>query len=95
MDIQLNYGKSNHYYNPAFPGFDEVQPGAFYNYAAYRHGASTIAYGSPVSQQKINVVFWDNHAETKLRSDVACADGYNPESSAHVNYKKVWLINSP
>jgi len=84
MDFQVASSKSNHYNNPMFPGFDEWRPAGNNNYVAYRHSKKS---------DKINVLFWDCHAETMLRWDIATApDLTKAESTSHANYNKHWNL---
>ena len=86
MDFQVNQSKSNHYNNPKFPGFDEWRPSGNNNYVAYRHSKRS---------DRINVLFWDCHAATMSRWDIATApDLKTAESSKHPNYRKVWDLSA-
>ena len=66
MDWNLNRSRGSHYMKVA--GYDEWGPvnGAqTFNYVAYRHSKDRVG---PNAQ--INILFWDNHAETKRRGEI-------------------------
>jgi len=90
MDWQVNDSKSNHYMNPNYPEWTELRPnnstGGQNNYVAYRHSQKW---------DRINIVFWDGHAETLDRGEIATADGFNDESTNHRNYNLHWNPEAP
>jgi prepilin-type processing-associated H-X9-DG protein/prepilin-type N-terminal cleavage/methylation domain-containing protein len=64
MDFQINRAHSDDYLR--VPGADDQRPGGDSEYVAYRHGG------------KVNVLFWDGHALTLRRDQVACPDNTSP-----------------
>jgi len=91
MDWNINRSRASHYYK--VPGYDDWGPvnGAqTFNYCAYRHSKDKKG---PNAQ--INVLFWDNHGETKHRADIESLWVANePPNTATANrtpaYTHVW-----
>ena len=59
MDWNVQVSKGAHYMR--VPGWDEWRPSGNDNYVAYRHSKKF---------DRINVLFWDNHAETRARNTI-------------------------
>jgi prepilin-type processing-associated H-X9-DG protein/prepilin-type N-terminal cleavage/methylation domain-containing protein len=64
MDFQVNRAHSDDYLK--VPGADDLRPGGDSEYVAFRHGG------------KVNVLFWDGHASTLQRNEVAAKDSTSP-----------------
>lgn len=64
MDFHVNRAKSDFYMKE--PGYGEIREPGCNNYVAYRHDG------------RINIVFWDGHAATLRRDEVACRDNSSP-----------------
>jgi len=89
---------SNHYYR--IKGYEDFKDGADSDganeatYCAYRHGRDKKS-----DSAQINVVFWDGHAETMKRSDVAAvrkpqepANANGPVNNRTVAWNKLWEL---
>jgi prepilin-type N-terminal cleavage/methylation domain-containing protein/prepilin-type processing-associated H-X9-DG protein len=87
MDWNINWQGSNYYMNPNKPGCDEYRQNGTANYVAYRHSRRF---------DRINVAFWDGHAASMRRDQIACCDNWwtwPASSSSHPNYKNVWDLS--
>jgi prepilin-type processing-associated H-X9-DG protein len=90
MALNIDRKHSNHYM--LVPGFDEARDTTTYPdanaYVAYRH-----ARDKKSGNAQINVLFWDGHAETMKRSDVAAVRDPKTVTTAAVpkaNQTKTW-----
>src|SRR2546423_6899806 len=90
MDWQVKRERSNHYnYLPKpVAGYDEWRSGAT--------GALYVAYRHSKKFDRINVVYWDGHAETNRREEIAALYDPNIAESVVENrtiaYTKVWPL---
>ena len=90
MDWNVNRSRGSHYMK--VQGYDEWGPvgGALtWNYVAYRHAKDRVGPNA-----LINVLFWDNHAETKRRGEIEPLKDPNQADTAPnrimENYDHVW-----
>ena len=93
MDDVVTPVRSDHYKNPKFPGFDDTDSSGDTspNYIAYRHSKQW---------DRINVVFWDGHGETKMRRDIVAiktpqATGGGAATNHQPAWEKHWDLEQP
>lgn len=94
VDWNITFNGSNDFMNPAKPKANDHRTDATNNnYISYRHSRR---------YDRINVAFWDGHAASMRRDEVACVDNWQTfpaataaQLMAHRNYVRLWDLAAP
>jgi len=89
VDWNITWQGSNYFMDPKKPNANDHRTDAKNNnYIAYRHSRKW---------DRINITFWDGHAENKRRNEVACCDNwqaFGASSNKHPNYARLWDLSA-